>query len=176
MTFSFIGGGKRSTRRKLLTYHKSLIYTDVRGTELPPPPFFSLSVYVFTYLFSIKYLYFFIISTLFPHFNLFVSIFKQSYVYSILHVSTLYILIIHKARNSETFKIVHLLASVTFNSPYSHYIMYQFLKDVHFRLWPCFMHTIAQFSRILRFSLIYCFMFRIVPYVDGSRVRVLCLM
>jgi hypothetical protein len=110
------------------------------------PPFFLLSVYMFTYLFSIKYLYFFIISTHFPHFNLFVSIFLQSYVNSNLHGSTLYILIIHKARNSETFKIVHLLASVTFNSPYSHNIMYQFLKDVHFRLCSCFMHTIKSYN------------------------------
>jgi hypothetical protein len=34
-----------------------------------------------------------------------------------------YILIIHKTRNSETFKIVHLLASVTFYAPYFHYII-----------------------------------------------------
>ena len=32
-----------------------------------------------------------------------------------------YILIIHKARNSETFKIVHLPASVTFNAPCFYY-------------------------------------------------------
>jgi hypothetical protein len=39
--------------------------------------------------------------------------------------------------------------------------MYPFLKDASF--WPCFcfVHTIAQFSRILRFSHIYCQMFRI---------------
>jgi hypothetical protein len=34
-----------------------------------------------------------------------------------------YLLIIHKAGNTETFKIVHLLASVTFNAPYFHYII-----------------------------------------------------
>ena len=38
--------------------------------------------FLFTYLFSIKYLYFFIISSIFPYFNLFVSIFIQSYVNS----------------------------------------------------------------------------------------------
>ena len=38
-----------------------------------------------------------------------------------LYIIYICILIIHKARNSETFKIVHLLASVTFNAPYSHY-------------------------------------------------------
>ena len=85
----------------------------------PPPPF----NFLLTYLFSIKFLYFFIISSLFPYFNLFVSIFIQSYVNRNLHVSTQYILIIHKARNSETVNIVHLLASVTFSSPYSHYII-----------------------------------------------------
>ena len=52
-----------------------------------PPPF---SNFLFTNLFSIKILYFFIISSLFPYFNLFVSIFIQSYVNIKLHVSTLY--------------------------------------------------------------------------------------
>ena len=47
------------------------------------------SNFLFTNLFSIKFLYFFIISSLFPHFNLFVSIFIQSYVNNNLHVSTL---------------------------------------------------------------------------------------
>ena len=41
--------------------------------------------FLFTYLFSIKFLYFFIISSLFPYFNLFVSIFIQSYVNNNLH-------------------------------------------------------------------------------------------
>ena len=48
------------------------------------------SNFLFTNLFSIKFLYFFIISSLFPYFNLFVSIFIQSYVNIKLHVSTLY--------------------------------------------------------------------------------------
>ena len=52
-----------------------------------PPPF---SNFLFTNLFSIKFLYFFIISSLFPYFNLFLSIFIQSYVNIKLHVSTLY--------------------------------------------------------------------------------------
>jgi hypothetical protein len=47
------------------------------------PPFF------FNFL---KCIYFFFISTLFPYFNLFVSIFIQSYVNINLHVSTLYII------------------------------------------------------------------------------------
>ena len=45
---------------------------------------------LFTNLFSIKFLYFFIISSLFPYFNLFVSIFIQSYANNNLHVLTLY--------------------------------------------------------------------------------------
>ena len=48
------------------------------------------SNFLLTNLFSIKFLYYFIISPLFPYFNLFVSIFMQSYVDIKLHVSTLY--------------------------------------------------------------------------------------
>jgi hypothetical protein len=50
------------------------------------PTFFSN--FLFTNLFSIKFLYFFIISSPFPYFNLFVSIFIQSYVNIKLHVSS----------------------------------------------------------------------------------------
>ena len=88
-------------------------------------PFFSN--FLLTNLFSIKFLYFFIISSLFPYFNLFVSIFIQSYVNIKLHVSTLYrvlyILIIHKACNSAGLKIVPLHASSTFIAPYFHYVI-----------------------------------------------------
>ena len=72
--------------------HQSVFYsfiailpTGVRGTDHTP-----FSNFLFTSLFSIKFLYFFIISSLFPYFNLFVSIFIQSYVNIKLHVSTLY--------------------------------------------------------------------------------------
>jgi hypothetical protein len=58
-------------------------HTGARGTDHPP-----FSNFLFTNLFSI--LYFFIISSLFPYFNLFVSIFIQSYVNIKLHVSSLY--------------------------------------------------------------------------------------
>ena len=75
-----------------------LICTGARGTDHPP-----FSNFLFTNLFSIKFLYFFIISSLFPYFNLFVSIFIQSYVNIKLHVSTLYR--IHKACNSAGLKI-----------------------------------------------------------------------
>ena len=65
--------------------------TGTHGTELLSP-FFN---FFCTCLFSIKFLYFFIISSLFPYFNLFLSIFIPSYANSNLHVSILYILIIH---------------------------------------------------------------------------------
>jgi hypothetical protein len=50
------------------------LITGARGTELPPP-FFN---FLLTYLLWIKFLYFFIISSLFPYFNFSVSIFIQS--------------------------------------------------------------------------------------------------
>ena len=62
------------TCRNMTSWYINIIYdpiTSTRCTELPPP-FFS---FCFTYLFSIKFLYFFIISSLFPYFNLFVSLF-----------------------------------------------------------------------------------------------------
>ena len=52
-----------------------VISTGAHGTDHPP-----FSNFLFTNLFSIEFLYFFIISSLFPYFNLFVSIFIQSYV------------------------------------------------------------------------------------------------
>jgi hypothetical protein len=61
------------------------IVTGARGTDLHP----LFSNFLFTNLFSIKFLYFFIISSLFPYFNLFVSIFIQSHVNNNLHVSTI---------------------------------------------------------------------------------------
>jgi len=83
--------------------------------------FFQLSFYIFIFN-KISFISL-IFHLFFSYFNLFVSIFIQSYVNSNLQVSIIYILIIHKARNSETFKFVHLLASVTSNAPYSHYII-----------------------------------------------------
>ena len=50
--------------------------------------------------------------------------------------------------------------------------MYPFLKEASFCLCFCFVHTIAQFSRVLRYSHIYCQIFRIVPFVDGSRYKI----
>ena len=65
----------------------------------------------------------------------------------------------------KTFKFVHLLASVTFNAPYFHYIIQtiehvSIPKDIHFRLSACFVHAVAQFSRILNFH----------SFIDGSRI------
>jgi hypothetical protein len=50
-----------------------------------------------------------------PLFNLFMSILMQSFVNSNLHVSTLYSLIIPKASEFESLKIVQLQASGTFS-------------------------------------------------------------
>jgi hypothetical protein len=63
-----------------------LFYTQALVARTTPTPF---SNFLFTNLFSIEFLYFFIISSLFPYFNLFVSIFIQSYANIKLHVSTL---------------------------------------------------------------------------------------
>ena len=60
------------------------IYTGALGTDHTP-----FTNFRFTNLFSLKFLYFFIISSLFPYFNLFVSIFIRSYANIKLHVSTL---------------------------------------------------------------------------------------
>jgi hypothetical protein len=59
-----------SYRWSILCYHRCSWH------GLTTPPF---SNFLFTNLFSIKFRYFFIISSLFPYFNLFVSIFIQSY-------------------------------------------------------------------------------------------------
>jgi hypothetical protein len=57
----------------ILEYAFLALSTGARGTDQPP-----FSNFLLTNLFSIKFLYFFIISTLFPYFNLFWSIFIQS--------------------------------------------------------------------------------------------------
>jgi hypothetical protein len=69
-------------------FYFDMLTTGARGTDHPP-----FSNFLFTNLFSIKCLYFFIISSLFPYFNLFVSIFIQSHINNNLHVSTLYSII-----------------------------------------------------------------------------------
>ena len=69
-------------------WKKSLNNNGSQALVARTTPLFSN--FLFTNLFSIKFLYFFIISSLFPYFNLFVSIFIQSHVNIKLHVSTLY--------------------------------------------------------------------------------------
>jgi hypothetical protein len=71
---------------KLISDHIVMFFAQALVARTYHPPF---SNFLFTNLFSIKYLYFFIISSLVPYFNLFVSIFTQSYVNIKLHVSTL---------------------------------------------------------------------------------------
>ena len=75
---SFVLNGKKL---KMESQHLLIEITGARGTDHPP---------FFLNLFSIKFLYFFIISSLFSYFNLFVSIFIQSHVNNNLYVSTLY--------------------------------------------------------------------------------------
>ena len=77
-----------STNSSFLTTIKCNWYLSQALVARSHHPLFSN--FLFTNLFSIKFLYFFIISSLFPYFNLFVSIFIQSYVNIKLHVSTLY--------------------------------------------------------------------------------------
>ena len=122
------------------------------------------ALFLFTNLFSIKFLYFFIISSLFPYFNLFVSILIQSYA-NIMYRS--YIdtnnpqgMQFGRFKNRTPARFEYIYCTL-FPLCHSNYDMYPFLKDASFC--PCFsfVHTIAQFSRILRFSHIYCQIFRI---------------
>jgi hypothetical protein len=61
----------RQLKGTATNYDYLVCRTGALGTELPPT-FINL---LFTYFFSIKFLYFLIMSSLFPYFNLFVSIF-----------------------------------------------------------------------------------------------------
>jgi hypothetical protein len=79
---------------------------------------FLISVYKF--IFNKISFFLLLFHLFFPYFNLFVSIFIQSYVNIKLHVSTLYR---YKAWNSAGLKIVHLLVSSTFIAPYFHYVI-----------------------------------------------------
>ena len=133
--------------------------TGARGTDHPP-----FSNFLFANLFSIKFLYFFIISSLFPYFNLFASIFIQSYVNIKLIVSTLLYtnntqgMQLGRFKNPIPARFEYIYCTL-FPLCHSNQNMYPFLKDASFC--PCFgfVHTIAQFSRILRFSHIYCQIF-----------------
>ena len=127
-------------------------------------PFFSK--FLFTNFCSIKFLYFFFISSLFSYFNLFVSMFIQSYVNIKLHVSTLLDtnnaqgMQLGRFKNRTPARFEYIYCTL-FPLCHSNQDMYPFLKDASFCPCFCFVHTIAQFSRILRFSHIYCQIFRI---------------
>jgi hypothetical protein len=64
--------------------------TGARGTELPPP-FLTFCLHIY---FQKQFLYFFIISSLFPYLNLFVSIFIQSYMITATYMLRPYIIIV----------------------------------------------------------------------------------
>jgi hypothetical protein len=101
-SIKFLGAKRIKTSHKKLINHthvhshiKYKIRHDVcnvsfKDAQARTTPLFSN--FLFPNLFSIKFLYFFIISSLFPYFNLFVSIFIQSYVNIKLHVSTQYMM------------------------------------------------------------------------------------
>ena len=74
-------------RQDTVTLYRQILIIHRRSWHGLATPLFSN--FLLTNLFSIKFLHFFIISSLFPYFNLFVSIFIQFYVNSNLHVSTL---------------------------------------------------------------------------------------
>ena len=94
----------------------------------------------------------------FPLFNLFMSILMQSFVNSNLHVSTLYSLIIPKASEFESLKIVQLQASGTFSIMSIGLGRASIPQHVPVRLCSCLMNT--KFSKILRF----CHCFWVVHY------------
>ena len=72
-----------ATNTNLIVWHDCDSYHRRSWHGPTTPLFFN---FLFTNLFSIKKNYFFIISSLFPYFNLFVSIFIQSRVNNNLHV------------------------------------------------------------------------------------------
>ena len=130
---------------------------------LTTPPF---SNFLFTNLFSTKFLYFFIISSLFPYFNLFVSIFIQSYVnikllmWTLLDTNNTQGMQLGRFKNRTPARFEYIYCTL-FPLCHSNQDMYPFLKDASFCPCFCFVHTITQFSRILRFSHIYCQIFHI---------------
>ena len=120
-----------------------LQHTNTRGTDHSPPPF---SNFLFTNLFSITFLYFFIVSTLFPYFNLFVSIFIQSYANIKLHVSTLLYtnntqgMQLGRFENRTPARFEYIYCTL-FPLCHSNQDMYPFLKDA-----PVFVFCIRQLS------------------------------
>jgi hypothetical protein len=82
---------KRNVHRKLYRCYvsrlkKAFDMINPQALVVRTTPLFSN--FLFTNLFSLKFLYFFIISSLFSYFNLFVSIFIQSYVNIKWHIDT----------------------------------------------------------------------------------------
>ena len=73
--------------------------------------------FYFLFTFSVKFLYFFISSSLFPYFNLFMSIFIQLYININLHVSTLHIISTFivgsdtRTFDTEAYRVYHRLRS-----------------------------------------------------------------
>ena len=148
MSFEIVSGSRSQSDQNgvMKICLKPVTITGARGTDHPP-----FSNFLFTNLFSIKFLYFFIISSLFPYFNLFVSIFIQSYVNIKLHVSTLLDtnntqgMQLGRFKNRTPARFEYIYCTL-FPLCHSNQDMYPFLKDASFRPCFCFVHTIAQFS------------------------------
>ena len=83
----------------------------VARRNYPPPIFY----FLFLYLFSINFI---IIASLFPSFNLLVSIFLPSYVNSNLHVSTLCTHIIHGLLIIRVYRVVYAVNKKRWNNKY----------------------------------------------------------
>ena len=119
------------------------------------PLFFLLSANIFMFNKTILLFHLY-----FPLLNLFLSIVKQYFVNSNLHVSTLYTLIIPKASELDNLKIIQLQASGTLSASYFHYVNCTRTcintSIIPFLLCSCFMNTIAQFSKMLRLYDCFC--------------------
>jgi hypothetical protein len=138
----------------MIKYGIVVFRKDARGMQLPTT-FFLLSAYIFMFNKTILLFYLF-----FPLLRLFMSIITQYFVNSNLHESTLYNIIIRNASEFENLKIVQLQPSGTFSAPYFHYVNCTRtcinISTIPFRLCSCFMNTIAQFSKMLRFYDCFC--------------------
>ena len=118
--------------------HKS---AGARGTDHPP-----FSNFLFTTLFSIKFLYFFIISSLFPYFNLFVDQYSYNLMLTSNCICRPYIntnnpqgmqLLRFKNRTPARFEYIY---CALFPLCHSNQDMYPFLKDASFCPCFCFVH------------------------------------
>ena len=124
------------------------------------------SNFLFTNLFLIKFLYFFIISSLFL-----ILTCSCQYSYNLMLTSNCMCrpytdttnpqgMQLGRFKNRTPARFEYIYCTL-FPLCHSNKDMYPFIKDASFCLCFCFVHSIDQFSRILRFSHIYCQICRI---------------